>query len=68
MSGAWATHGVCINCFLALNPDARPADIVPTFIDPTACCHCGETVTGGILMRASVDSMPHCTMPWVEAE
>jgi hypothetical protein len=69
MSEAWATHTVCITCYLDLNPDAQSDHdlVVPTITEPVECCQCGNVVSEAILMRAAVADMPHCTMPEIGA-
>ena len=63
MSEAWATHTVCIGCYLDLNPQARTIDTVSVVRYPVVCCYCGNTVDSAIMMRAAVADMLHCTMP-----
>lgn len=63
MSEAWATHTVCIACYLALNPDVRVEDMVCVRTRPVVCCYHGEVVDSAFAMRAAVADMPHCTMP-----
>ena len=67
MSESWATHTVCITCYLDLNPAADAYDVVPSILEPVECCQCGRIVSRAILMRAAVADMPHCTMPEIGA-
>lgn len=66
MSEAWATHAVCIMCYVVLNPDVTAINVASLIADPVVCCHCDQTAFPAITMRAAVADMPHCTMPWAE--
>lgn len=63
MNEAWATHTVCIGCYLDLNPDVLAIVVASLIRDPVVCCHCGDTAWTAVMMRAAVADMPHCTMP-----
>lgn len=57
------TQPMCEACWVAFNPELRPARIINPQVE--LCAWCGEYTTDGIYMHANPDDVPYPAVPRV---